>query len=103
MRKDIDRLLAQAGEFLEDEDLERVRAPLGELERAWDVLAEAKRAKALAFENTERAMRRVRPDAESIAELLRAADDLALVLDVLDRADEHVRRSEGLLEDAGES
>ena len=103
MREDIGRLLTQAGEFLEGEDLKRVRASLEELDWAWAVLAEAKRAKALAFENTERAMRRARPDAESIAELLRAADGLVLVLDVLDRADEHVRRSEGLLEDAGES
>lgn len=103
MREDLDRLLALAGEVWEGEDLERVRASLEELDWAWAVLAEAKRAKALAFENTERAMRQARPDAESIAELLRAADDLTLVLDVLDRAGDHVRRSKELLEDAGRS
>ena len=101
MREDIGRLLAQAGEFLEDEDLERVRASLGELHRAWDVLAEAKRAKALAFENSERAMHRAGCDAETVIELVRAADDLLAVLDVLDRAEEHNRRAGEFLSEEG--
>ncbi len=103
MREDLERLLALAEEVWEGEDLERVRASLEELDWAWAVLTEAKRAKALAFENAERAQHRVGSDAESTAELLRAADDLVLVLDVLDRAEEHVRRSGELLEDAGGS